>query len=299
MRLDRWADGELKKGQWPSDVSVTHPEVKNREGNLVPVGNALYLGFGPLVYDNQRRATTLKGNAAIQAGETATLSIAIPSNHKDVELARLLESNVPRIERALWLMDRYGTLGGRSRNGWGSFSLTPYGDTPALRGAVPLRKWTDALNDAWPHAIGQDGKGLLVWQTAPFTDWKQLMREMAIIKIGLRTQFGFSLDATAGDRQTQRGINHAQPQNRHWLSYPVTNHDVSPWKRQNARLPNSLRFKVRSAPNDPRQVVGVIFHVPCLPPSEFRPEPRAIENVWQRVYAFLDVPAQKLTRIPE
>jgi CRISPR-associated protein Cmr1 len=66
-----------------------------------------------------------------------------------------------------------------------------------------------------------------------------------------------------------------------------------------ARLPNSLRFKVRQAPNEPKKVVGVVFHVPCLPPPQFAPDTAAIAAVWQHVHRFLDAPAQNLSRIPE
>jgi CRISPR-associated protein Cmr1 len=288
IRLDRWDEGDLKRSQWPGDVFVTHPEVKNREGRLVPVGNALYMGFGPLTYDNQRRATTLKANAAIQVGEAAELSIAVPDEH------------ALRIRHALRLVHLYGTLGGRSRNGWGSYVLLPLplgegrGEGTALSDTVPLRNWRDCLALDWPHAIGKDDDGALIWQTAPHADWKALMRTLAIVKIGLRTQFKLILDTKAGDRQLMKGgkpagINHARPHNRHWLSYPVTNHSVAAWG-SNTRLPNQLRFKVRRT--EAGQLVGVIFHMPHLPPEAFRPNRDAIEAVWACVHAFLDALCQ-------
>lgn len=267
IRLDRWEAGKLKN--WPlRDLSVAHREVTRA------VGSHLYMGFGPLLFKN---GTALKANAAIQDGETAKLSLAMPNEH------------APLIEQALMLMDRYGTLGGRSRNGWGSFSLTPLKDTPEFNETVPMRLWGDALGLDWPHAIGQDSTGMLAWQTQPFDNWTALMKGLATIKIGLRTQFIFPKDRPDG-----------QIHDRHWLSYPVTTHKVGAWDRNNLRLPNSLRFKVRPAPNDPKkQVVGVIFHVPCLPPPEFKPRLSEIEHVWKQVHAFLDAPAQKLVRIPE
>ena len=113
------------------------------------------------------------------------------------------------------------------------------------------------------------------------------MQELARLKIGLRTQFKFNTGKDA-----------PAPEARHWLSYPVTHHSVRDWGG-NARLPNSLRFKVRPAPGNPGQLVGVIFHVPCLPPPAFQPNLCAIKDVWQTVHAFLDQqPAQQLTRIP-
>jgi len=260
LRLDRWEEGRFKKASWPADILVSHPEVKNREGKVVPVGSALYQGFGPLIFDNQRRTTTLKANAAIQAGESATLSLACPEDHASL------------IEQALWLMHRYGAVGGRSRNGWGSYELVP--DNDELKGNVPLRNWRDCLALDWPHAIGKDERDPLIWQTLPHDDWRSLMRTLAIIKIGLRTQFVFPSVTPP----------HPSPLPRHWLSYPITRHTTMAFDR-NVRLPNSLRFKVRRQGD---KLVGVIFHMPCLPPPAFAPNKAAIFNTWKKVHELLD-----------
>jgi CRISPR-associated protein Cmr1 len=251
LRLDRWDEGRLKKQQWPTDSTVVHPEVRQ------PVGSALYLGYGPLEYAGK---TALKKNAAIQAGESVTFSLAIPHEHAKTLL------------RALWLMDRYGTVGGRSRNGWGSFTLTPTDGTQEPARDIPLRKWEACLDRDWPHAIGKDEKGPLIWQTQPHDDWKALMKTLAIIKIGVRTQFVF-------------GAGSPTPEPRHWLSYPVTNHPVKSWGNT-ARLPNSLRFKVRQI--ETGKLIGIISHMPHLPPSAFQPNKGAIEEVWKNVHALLE-----------
>lgn len=248
IRLEQWSEGKLKS--WDgNDPTVRHDNVPK------PVGSQLYMGYGPLVF---RGGTALKANAAIQAGEQNTFSIAYPAEH------------APLIDQALALMNQFGTVGGRSRNGWGSYSLQDVHDLSRL----PLRTWQEALEIDWAHAVGSDAKGALIWQTPPFADWKVLMKELAIIKIGLRTQFKFP---------------HAQPDGeiheRHWLSYPITRHSVRAWGN-NARLPNSLRFKVR--PTADGKLVGVIVHMPCRPPAAFRPETKAITAVWQKVHAFLD-----------
>jgi CRISPR-associated protein Cmr1 len=181
-------------------------------------------------------------------------------------------------------MDRYGTLGGRSRNGWGSFSLIPQADdkgVPTFQSAIPkgvFRTWDSALELDWPHAIGLDDSGApLVWQTRPFDDWKVMMRELAMIKIGLRTQFAFPNEKPP----------HMRIELRHWLSYPVTKHPTKKWKGS-ARLPNSLRFKARPDNDYPQKVRGVVYHMPCLPPPEFSPQPEQIKLVWRQVHAFLD-----------
>lgn len=275
IRLDRWAGGTLKSWQGLEQRAVFHPEV---ERTNYQVGPHAYLGYGPL---DGRGNTQLdkKRNAAIQAGDSAVLSIAYPETHLDPTIRRIVDDNIGRIPRVLWLMDRYGTLGSRSRNGWGSIKLTPKNGAPQLAGNVPMRPWREALAPKWdwPHSIGRDDKGALVWQTRPFDDWKSLMRELAIIRIGLRTQFVFPNVRPP----------HANVDARHWLSYPITTHATRAWDR-NARLPNSLRFKVRPAADNAKQVVGVISHLPCLPPPEFHPDRTSIIRTWQGVHALLD-----------
>jgi CRISPR-associated protein Cmr1 len=269
LRLDRWDSGTLV--DWNANMpKISHPEVTNRNtGKLQPIGSDLYLGFGPLEYRNNR--TNLKKNAAIQAGESATLQLAFPDEH------------APLLDQALWLMDRFGTLGGRSRNGWGSFSLTP--QEAKLSGNLPLCDWQKCLRLDWPHAIGQNEQGALIWKTAPQRDWKAVIVELAKLKIGLRTRFAFTT-----------GKNAPRTEARHWLSYPVTNHSVAAWGN-NLRLPNSLRFKVRPTANG--QLEGVIFHVPCRPPAVFYHGNNQITQVWQDVHAFLNDQRQTLSRAQE
>ena len=277
LRLDRWTDGRLT--QWQELATVRHPEVRGPDSRERPVGSDLYLGYGPLKLERGARSPSLKGSAAIQSGEDAEFRVAFPD---DAESGRL--------QLALILMNLYGTLGGRSRNGWGSFTLTPLEGTPSLvttAEGLPTRPWRDALALDWPHAIGREGVRTLAWQTEALADWKAVMRRLAEIKIGLRTQFVF-----------RSGKNTPRPEERHWLSYPVTNHNVAGWSERGKgdfRLPNSLRFKVR--PDVSGKVRGVIFHVPCLPPAIFNPDRRAIESVWQRVHDYLNDPAQRLVPI--
>lgn len=273
LRLERWENGKLTSWNGLEQGTIHHPET---EKTGYKVGPHAYLGYGPL---DGRDGTCFSENtnAAIQAEKSAAISLAVP------------DADAPTLEKALALMHRYGTLGGRSRNGWGSLVLTPQTGTDSLPAYLPLRPWRDCLDRDWPHAIGCDGAEgnvPLIWQTAPHADWKALMKTLAVVKIGLRTQFVFTT-----------GKNSPNPEDRHWLSYPVTNHSVQPWGGK-ARLPNSLRFKVRPDAQDPKKLRGVIFHVPCLPPPAFDPDKTAIEGVWQRVHAFLDAPPQKLTRSP-
>jgi CRISPR-associated protein Cmr1 len=252
LRLERWDEGKLKR--YEPFGNIFHPEVHRN------IDAGLYLGYGPVTLPRGANTPQFKANAAIQATEFAQLRLAYP------------EDRAQLLQQALWLMDRFGTLGGRGRNGWGSFSLTEKNPVGTL--LVPLRDWRECLDRDWPHAIGKDEQGALIWQTAPQTDWKKVMLELAKLKLGLRTQFSFT-----------SGKNAPRPEERHWLSYPVTNHSVAAWGG-NFRLPNSLRFKVRSLEND--QLVGTLFHVPCLPLAQLHPGTQQIETAWQKVHRFLD-----------
>lgn len=267
IRLNRWDAGKLGSWSGLDAQRVTHPEVKNRQGVSAPVGAHLYLGYGPLEY--RQGGTALKKSAAIQAEETAKLKLAFPAEH------------APALDTALWLMDRYGAIGGRSRNGWGSFSMTPITGMPAPTRRLDgySRHWQEALTLDWPHAIGTTGGEALIWQTDNHGDWKTVMKRLAEIKIGLRTQFSFAEHANGGDLR-----------DRHLLSYPVTKHATKAFDR-NARIPNSLRFKVR--PADDGKLTGIIVHLPCgLPAGVWSRGERLangqLESVWQRVYHFLD-----------
>ncbi len=257
IRLNQWSEGQ--ETQWAGqDPLVQHPNVHDRDGRQKPVGAQLYMGFGPLIFN---RGTALKAHAAIQANEQAQLSIAFPDEHGIT------------LDQALWLMHLFGTVGGRSRNGWGSYSLHRTDGQTMPNIETPGQALAKCLSLDWPHALGTDSQGALVWKTLPHKDWAGLMKTLAQVKIALRTQFVF----TTGKTQN--------PEDRHWLSYPVTNHTVTSWGN-NARLPNSLRFKVR--PMADGQLVGVVFHLPHKPPAEFGSSPQTLERIWRQVHNHLD-----------
>ena len=254
IRLNRWDEGHLKT--WQSANKVNHPEVGMVDSNL-------YMGYGPVLLPRGSREPTLKSNAAIQANEQAQLAVAFPDDQAEM------------LEHALQLMHLYGTVGGRSRNGWGSYSLQRIDGVETTTCSTPAQALAKCLSVDWPHALGADSHGALVWQTLPHKDWAGLMRTLAEIKIKLRTQAAFKFPHAQPDGQIHE---------RHWLSYPITRHDVNDWKRKNLRLPNQLRFKVR---HTNAGLVGVIFHMPHLPPAEFRPDPKTLESIWRTVHSHL------------
>ena len=269
LRIDEWRSGTLH--QWePEPARVPHPEVGH-------VGPHLYLGFGPLTY--------LKGSGTVLTGKDGQRRSAIPAGDSaELAIACLEPGETERIRRALALAHRYGTVGGRSRNGWGSLALTPSQDTPPLAAddSACLLDWSLALQTDWAQAIGRDSRGALVWQTPPHADWRTAMVALAQAKIALRTRFRFP-------QAHPDGCVH----DRHWLAYPVTRHDVTDWKRDNLRLPNTLRFKLRRDPD--KRVRGIVFHMPCLPPPAFAPDRSRIDAVWRQVHEQLNDLLQRIS----
>jgi len=269
MRLDCWQPGterQVRMGE------VRHPEVGDG-GRQVDA--ALYLGYGAIIHSKVTRQPELKAKAAIQADAEANFSLALP------------DTAVDSIRRAIDLMHLYGTVGGRSRNGWGSLAVEPLDrdgqeDPPVV---VPTRPWQTALQQKWAASVAVFEEVPCIWQTTSMGSWKEVMKHLAKIKIDLRTGEFPLADV---------GTNLSHPVGRHWLSYPLTHHDVRAWS--GLRLPNSLRFKLRRLKDG--RMVGVIFHMPVFPPPDFEPRGAVIESVWEKVYRFLDKPTNGLFRIP-
>lgn len=312
MRLDRWSPGSLE--QWQPCGTVRHPEVGQSGQN---VGADLYLGYGPLGYERHRGTvlSTVKGmgtkRTAVEVNRvSATLRLYFPD---DCE---------PELRQVIQLIVWFGTLGSRSRNGWGSLDIDSESIEPLTRAALigfsrPLEK---CLHLEWAHAIGSDAQGHpLVWTTKPGRDWREVMKELAGIKIALRTE---------PQLLSLTGKPDGNVSARHVLAYPLTNHaalgpvDVQAneagWvdldkqtKRpktdkhgkyiQSVRLANQIRFKVAKA--DRNKFRGTIVHLPCKVPDELvnklsSTDQKFIRNnelaVWQAVHNVLDREAMRL-----
>ena len=294
LRLSRWDTGTLT--ELPRMATHQHEEVK-RNGQHVPVGTAVYLGFGPVTTQSNR-------NAIAPEAPAVTLKLRCP------------ESEANNLRKTMQLAAWFGTIGSRARNGWGALHIEGEGllgfdglcDSKLADQATPRSlsaSLTDRLAGDWPHALGlcADGRPA-VWRVVAdkqlkpdgkpfftgFKDWKNVMERLAALKIGFRTQF--KLDS---------GAPHSRVEDRHILAYPVTNHGLA--GLPNARLASQMRFKV--AKNKDGQYFGLITHLPCAMPQAFfkpgnirPPEIKHQIEVWQQVHDFLNAqPATLITRI--
>jgi len=278
MRLGRWEKGSMNV--WPPEPRIKHPEVP------MPVGAHLYLAYGPLNYSREQRKSVVKNGPAIGANEENQLLLGLSAPDKGP------------ITEALQLIHWFGTLGGRSRNGWGSLALgqkqiTDFDQLLNGQANRVLEKYSKSLNQClameWPHALGTDQKNLLLWKTKEtFPSWSDAIKVLAQTKIDFRTSLKFT--GSAGPIVA-----------RHLLAYPVTKHSVASWGNQ-SRLANQLRFKVVQQAD--KRYVGLAFHLPCGLPRELlfkldkteqaRLTPEYQGQVWQQVHRVLD---QQMTRI--
>ena len=274
LRLSSWEQGKLPSVSRGEPLS--HPEVQ------APIGANLYLGYGPV--DPNRR------NAIAPGDSSSKLRVLCP------------DENTQEIKAAIQLAAWFGTLGSRSRNGWGALQIEGEGEEirgfadlniPALSGLIAPRSLADCLRVEWLHALGCDPNGTpLVWrllkrdeekkQLVPFSTWEAAMRELARIKIAVRTSADFKFNGGGRD-------GHANPQPRHILSYPSgSSHkvDARAWG-QNGRLANQVLFKVHRRGNG---FAATIAHFPSGLPTHMAAGLQLPDQtkVWTEVHRLLD-----------
>lgn len=285
LRLDRWAPGTLTGVQ--RGELLKHPEVES------PVGANLYLGYGPI----GGSARSAIDSAASKPEETARLLVRCP------------QDDVVEVNKAFQLAAWFGTLGSRSRNGWGALQIHGENEGVQIKGFADLnldslhsviqsRALDNCLILEWPHAIGADEHGVpLIWrllkirsnsrgqnELLSFDTWQEVMRELARIKIAFRTSEYFKFSGGGKD-------GHPSPQPRHILAYPAgAQHAVKgkSWG-QDGRLANQLYFKVHRRGSG---FAGTVVHLPCKVPehmaSMFGSRLPNQKEVWDEVHKLLD-----------
>lgn len=280
LRFGEWKKGSLTT--MPRSGQTVHPEVRGG----MNIGTFLYLGYGPLGFDQalERNQAKLNKGRALDPSQKNTLKL-IGQNLTDAEWLS--------IDKTMQLIHLFGTIGGRSRNGWGSIQLydSKTNQPLAALDALPIASIAldKCLAHDWPTAIASHQNRVLIWQgkSVGYASWGEAMDQLAKIKIAIRTQFTF-------DSGT-----HPQPEDRHYLSYPVTNHKVSAWEpkrkdEKQKRLPNSLRFKVIK--DSTGKYVPIAVHLPHKLPADFHANisTEKLSQIWQQVYQKLDAEMKRI-----
>jgi CRISPR-associated protein Cmr1 len=295
LRLSAWESGKLER--WERDDRLPHLEVTDRQGEVKNIGAQLYLGYGPLTFGDTGRRNQ-QGRPISDTKLNQEPQRTAIADRASQELTVIVpQSDLDEIRRAMALAAWFGTLGSRSRNGWGALQIEAKGDTPSIPTlalaplADVLRPLDQCLKLDWPHAIGTDERGPLVWRTGTVGSWREIMKELARIKIAFRTQPDLSLANVPEGRFAAR----------HFLAYPITHHKVNgdAWGNK-GRLANQMRFKVAKEDGQWR---GVIAHLPCrlpeemvaaLPPHQQNNVDAMAPAAWQAVHKVLDQNANRV-----
>lgn len=222
LRLKHWQTGGLD--EWAK--GVTFKQVQTTVDGKGRVSADLYAGFGAILPPSRK-----EGRNAIAFREPA-----IDRGHSNELLIDFPEWAGRSIEDTLRLIHWFGAVGSRSRNGWGSlalisedFQVSPY---PSVQELDPwCRDLEQGLRECWPHSIGRDQSGPLVWYSTESLPWTEAINEVARLKVGVRRvakQFGRAGDAG--------GI--------HFLGYPAGGDWALKAWDASARMASPLRFKI-------------------------------------------------------
>lgn len=291
MRLTPWSGGKLTSQDWPGCEMAP---VITTSNDRATVRSDLYLGYGPVMPPSRRenrRGITIRG--AIGIDQEAILSL-LPER-----IGGPSEQDMRDIHDAVQLMAWFGTLGSRSRNGWGSLAMSAESETPVLTNIPDKtdtllgrigREWTDCLELDWPHALGYSDGRPLIWVTKnPEENWCKVMGSLANIRVQVRhvaksfigpDNIGgiHLLGYPAGGKWSLRQFSNGQP----------TREDPE------GRLATQLRFKVVKTP---KGLVGMVFHMPHRMPDtlmkRLSPEQQSWirkheRQVWEKIHQYLN-----------
>ena len=244
LRLKGWDAGHM--------TELSHVLIERVAGMNPPFVPGLYLGYGPIT--NQEKVVKIKQPPAIADGEKLNLlTVMYPADYQD------------EIERALRLVQAFGTLGGRSHNGWGSLDLAPPDGSRWLwSSCLPeefskmLRPLDECLGSDWPAAIAKDAKGPLIWRVDAepkpneSDQKKDVLKKLSLLRQRLNKK--------------AREKDYSGVTGRALLSLPVANAKGAEGSMGNdGRLPSSLRFKVvrfEAEEGKGRRVGAIVYHMP-------------------------------------
>ena len=202
-------------------------------------------------------------------------------------------NTVNDVEAAMACFTHFAAIGSRSRNGWGCFAVT---DNNGSKFQPKLVNWNDALDKDYPHCLGRDEKGPLLWKARQtHDDWKQCMRELAQAYIDVRVCF-----------QLHGSEPHPRQLDRHLLGYPLTNHNVVhenrrlSWGTLNrngrcrpTRHASALRLFVRREDDRYR---GYFLHLPHAFSKKMWPGDKERQTkIWTQVHNTLDRLCERVT----
>ncbi len=252
IRIKPWNAGKLVTSTWPGGPMENVVTTRDGRGS---VRSDVYLGYGPVLPPKKKEGRGIEIRGAIGTNEQAELWLGCSTAH------------IADLNHTLTLMQWFGTLGSRGRNGWGSLAMEPKNQASIIPVLTPQsellasvsQSWESCLDRDWAHAIGvADDGNYLIWETKAEMDWRKVISALAKVKVAVRQ---VAKEFSDPKRSGAGGI--------HLLGYPAGGKwelHASGSNKNDLRLASQLRFKIMKQGN---QFVGVIVHLPCNMPNEF------------------------------
>lgn len=195
-------------------------EMHNKESPGKPAKKAAYLGLGPVAFNGSLAKKPIK------PGQKFNLVVRYP---KSVE---------NDFNAAVSMFVHFGSLGARSRNGWGSFSCSPLDGTINILSSNELhdkygKQFSTIFQSSqniYPHALSLVGDKKLIWQLGEsYASWENAMSAGAEAYMNLK----HNMQIGAGG-----------PHDRHLIGYPLMNHPATKEGR-NERMPSQIHIIIR------------------------------------------------------
>lgn len=250
------------------DLPKEFPDINHPEA--MKVGAMAYLAGQGIIRNGKPQTTFFK--------ESSPFTILIDSP--------LSES--ARINAVISLIQSFGAIGARSRNGWGSFRVIDGGCErktviETLKTST-VDDWKTGFEKDYPNCLGKDSTGLLLWKTVQRKkQWNEVMKDLAEAYIELR----------AGKIKNDPDKLHPDKE-RPLLGTPITNHV------RNDRYSSPIRLMVRKTGTD---YLGFILHLPQEFPNHGAPLARSMPSrakqldIWtDKIHKRLDNMTDKLRR---
>ncbi|MEN8168101.1 MAG: hypothetical protein ABFR65_11575, partial [Pseudomonadota bacterium] len=242
LRIFQWEKGNLSPTDWPTNGFENVVTTRDGRGR---VRSDLYLGFGSVLPPSKKehRASISLTHQAIRENDEAKFSLRFPKEH------------AADLDRALRILSWFGSAGSRSRNGWGSIHMEGANLEQLKSDSLDSvsRDLESCMEKDWPHTIGLDEEGVLIWLSQPVNgDWRKAMSLLAHEKVNIRR---VAKEYTGPDK-----IGGVQ-----LLGYPAGRAWELRELKKDARLASQIRFKVIDTPDGLR---SMIFHMPARFPDE-------------------------------
>ena len=261
--VDVTVTGDVRTGKSEEEEHLIKKKYNSEAGRKVSL--AAYLGMGPVDFNGKYT------KKRILPTETFKLSVYFPETAVD-------------IIDTLSFFKAFGGIGARSRNGWGSFELKALNDSISLlnreslfkKYGVELASVFASDKKKYPFCLGLTDSKPLFWKIGDAAKWQDALNIAGESYMDLRQQKALKFPGR------KQGNN---PEKRHILGYPVTNHNFLKWGGNNGRMPSQLRIIIRK---NNKGYGAYFFHLPHKIPKSWDNRLGKELDVWQSIHTYLD-----------